>query len=96
MSLRKALLKLLALRGKDTVSATAVITSELLAGGVKSSAESFTSNVSATLSVMKSKHEEVSYAEDGWSITEKGLINASQTQNILRGKYNWKKKRIKL
>lgn len=52
---------------------TEQIAQELLNGGAKSSAESFRSNVSATLSVMQSKYHEVSRTPLGWILSQPSL-----------------------
>ena len=79
LSLRKALLKLLAGRGIGAVMKTAEIVPALSAGGVQSKAQSFASNVSATLSVMQSKHGEVEWTNGGWAITDVGAARAAGT-----------------
>jgi len=86
MSVRWAILKLLASAGRPM--ATGEIAKALEAGGVESKGQRFSSIVSAVLSDMKSKKDEVESVEDGcYRLTEQGREAWEHIERSARYRY---------
>lgn len=73
LSLRMALLKYLAMAQRGRA---AVLTKVLIDGGFQTTEANLASNVSATLSAMRSKRHEVDREGDEWVITQEGRAEA--------------------
>jgi hypothetical protein len=71
MSVRWAILNLLCEHASGSLG-TAEIAAALRGGGITSSAQNFTSNVSAVLSGMVNQRREIEQADNGFRITEQG------------------------
>ena len=71
MSVRWAILNLLCEHASGAMG-TAEIAAALRDGGITSSAQNFTSNVSAVLSGMVNQRREIEQADNGFQITEQG------------------------
>jgi hypothetical protein len=80
LSLRRAIQVVLYLSGHAMKSSE--IAAKLQARGVTSAAQSFRGNVSATLSDMRNKREEVELGEGGWTLTN---IAKDEVSNWLTG-----------
>jgi len=79
MSTREAVR--IVLQRADKPLTTAEITDVLVAGGAKSGSANFRSNVSATLSVMQSKYQEViRTASRGWILSQPNLLHADHNE----------------
>ena len=80
MSTREAI-KIVLQRANRALSSSE-IANVLTEGGVKSESASFRSNVSATLSVMQSKYQEVIKTPQGWILSQPNLVNAESSSEV--------------
>ncbi|MGA8598652.1 MAG: hypothetical protein WB676_28375 [Bryobacteraceae bacterium] len=76
MSTREAIKCVLQRANRPLPSAD--IAQQLIDGGIKSESASFKSNVSATLSVMQSKYQEVIKTPQGWILSQPNLAETHE------------------